>query len=187
MTRALVLGVGNILLQDEGIGVRVVEWLQAHYAFPGGGADGLPGQEVQLLDGGTMGLELLHYLDGIDHLLILDAVEAGKSPGELTILKDDTVPAFLGLKISPHQIGVQDLLATAQLLGYTPPEVVILGVQPGSTSVGLEMTPAVAAQVEPLARLAVEQLAEWGYRFEAVAPRADDRAGRPQPERLPNR
>jgi hydrogenase maturation protease len=155
MTCALVLGVGNILVQDEGIGVHALEWLQAHYACP----------NVTMIDGGTMGLDLLHYLEGIDHLLILDAIEAGKAPGDITILTGDDVPAFLGTKISPHQIGVQDLLATAQLKGYTPPEVVILGVQPAQLGVGLEMSPVVSAQVEPLARLALVQLKKWGYQI----------------------
>lgn len=155
MARGLVLGVGNILMQDEGIGVRAVEWLQAHCAAL---------EEVDLIDGGTMGLDLLHYLEGIDHLLILDAVQANKAPGEITVLTGEAVPTFLSMKLSPHQIGVQDMLATAQLLGYTPPEVVILGVQPNSLSVGLEMSPYVADQVEPLARLALSQLEKWGYR-----------------------
>jgi hydrogenase maturation protease len=169
MARGLVLGVGNILMQDEGVGVRAVEWLQAHCALPGnvGPDDILSGDNaVTLLDGGTMGLDLLHYLQGLDHLLILDALEAGKVPGEMTTLTGEAVPAFLSMKISPHQIGVQDLLATAQLLGYTPPEVVILGVQPAWLNVGLDMSPAVAAQVEPLARLALAQLEQWGYRVD---------------------
>ncbi|RME49945.1 MAG: hydrogenase maturation protease, partial [Caldilineae bacterium] len=143
----------NILMQDEGVGVRAVEWLQAHYVIP----------DVDMIDGGTMGLDLLHYLQGPEHLLILDAVEAGKPPGEIIALTGDAVPAFLGMKLSPHQIGVQELLATAQLMGYTPPEVVILGVQPARLKVGLELSPVVAAQVEPLARRALAQLAAWGY------------------------
>ncbi len=155
MTRALVLGVGNILVQDEGIGVRALEWFQVHYACP----------DIEMIDGGTMGLDLLHYLTGKDHLLILDAIQADKSPGEITILTGDDVPAFLGMKISPHQIGVQDLLATAQLMGYTPPQVVILGVQPKNLSVGLDMSPAVAAQVEHLGQLAAKQLRQWGYQL----------------------
>ncbi|MFQ5617111.1 MAG: HyaD/HybD family hydrogenase maturation endopeptidase, partial [Anaerolineales bacterium] len=148
--RALVLGVGNILMQDEGVGVRTVEWLQARYAFTGEDGDA-----VEMLDGGTMGLDLMAYLEGVDRLLILDAVDAGKEPGELIELRGEAVPSFLGRKLSPHQIGVQDLLAAVRLVGCAPSEVVILGVQPEQLRVGLEMSPVVAAQVEPLARLAV--------------------------------
>jgi hydrogenase maturation protease len=169
MARALVLGVGNILMQDEGVGIRTLEWLQSHYAFPGevennvGQANSLSNDEIILLDGGTMGLSLLYYFAGVDHLIILDAVEAGKSPGAIIELPEDAIPTFISLKLSPHQVGVQDLLATAQLLGYTPPEVTILGVQPAWLSVGLDMSPVVAAQVEPLAHLALVQLQRWGY------------------------
>lgn len=154
MRNTLVLGVGNILIQDEGIGVRAVEWLQQHFIAP---------PAVQFLDGGTMGLDLLHYLDGLNHLIILDAVRANKPPGSATTLSGDDVPAFLQTKISPHQVGVQDLLATAQLKGYAPPQIIIFGIEPGWLSVGLNMSPAVAAQVEPLAQLALNQLAAWGY------------------------
>jgi hydrogenase maturation protease len=146
-------------MQDEGVGVRAVEWLQAHCVAP----------DVQMLDGGTMGLDLLHYLEDVDHLIVLDAVNAGKTPGEVIVLTGDDIPAFIGMKVSPHQIGIQDLLATAQLMGYTPPEVVVLGVQPAAMSVGLEMSPAVATQVEPLARLAIAQLEQWGYQLSAAS------------------
>lgn len=158
MTRALVLGVGNILIQDEGIGVHALEWLQTHCVCP----------NVQMVDGGTMGLNLLHYLEGIDHLLILDAIQAHRQPGSIITLRGNAVPTFLGMKISPHQIGVHDLLAVAQLKGSTPPEVVILGVQPQNLNVGLDMSPAVATQVKPLARRGLAQLKEWGYRPAAV-------------------
>lgn len=84
---------------------------------------------------------------------------------EIMILTGDDVPAFPGTKISPHQIGMQDLLATAQLKGYTPPKVVILGVQPAQLGVGLEMSPVGRDEIAPLARLAVSQLEKWGYRF----------------------
>ena len=105
-----------------------------------------------------MGLDLLHYLQGIDHLLIPDAIEANQGPGNLVTPTGQDVPAFFSIKISPHQIGVQDLLATVQLLAYRPPEVVILGVQPARLRVGMDMAPTVTVQAEPPARLAVSQL-----------------------------
>jgi hydrogenase maturation protease len=164
MSRALVLGVGNILERDEGLGVRAVEWLQANARFPANG------QEVTLLDGGTSGLELLGYLEGVDHLIVLDAIDADKAPGELVALEGDAVPAFLRIKVSPHQVGVHDLLAAAKLLGYAPPAIAVLGLQPEAFGVGLELSPTIAAQIEPLARRALEQLRAWGYDCE-VRPR----------------
>jgi len=74
-------------MQDEGIGVRALEWLQAHYELP----------EVEMIDGGTMGLDLLHYLEGVDHLIILDAIEAGQVPGQVLKLIGDDLSGFLNL------------------------------------------------------------------------------------------
>jgi hydrogenase maturation protease len=161
MARALVLGVGNILEKDEGLGVRAVEWLQANARFSANG------HEVTLLDGGTSGLELLGYLEGIDHLLVLDAIDADKAPGEVIALAGEAVPAFLKIKISPHQVGVHDLLAAAKLLGYAPPTIAVLGLQPESFGVGLELSPTIAARLALLARRALEQLRTWGYDCEA--------------------
>ena len=95
--KTLVLGVGNKLMSDEGIGVHVIERLAAGYRLS---------EEVQVLDGGTLGLDLLYYLEGIDNLLIVDAAQLHKEPGTMIRLVDDEVPAFMSIKISPHQMGV---------------------------------------------------------------------------------
>ena len=164
--RTLILGVGNLLLSDEGVGLRVLERLAAAYELPEG---------VQTLDGGTLGLDLLYYLEGADgrpvkHLLILDAVEMGKEPGALLRMEGDQVPAFLSLKISPHQIGIPDMLFAAKLKDLYPPNVVLWGVQPAVLDVGLELSPPVAAQVDVLVEKVVEELARWGER---LTPRKD--------------
>jgi len=154
--RTLILGVGNLLLSDEGVGLRVVEKLAASYELPEG---------VQTLDGGTLGLDLLYYLEGVENLLIIDAVEMGKEPGALLRLEGDEVPAFLSVKISPHQIGIPDMLFAAKLKDLYPRNVVLWGVQPGTLDVGLELSPPVAAQVDALVEKAVEELARWGERL----------------------
>ncbi len=154
--RTLILGVGNLLLSDEGVGLRVVEKLAASYELPEG---------VQTLDGGTLGLDLLYYLEGVENLLIIDAVEMGKEPGALLRLEGDEVPAFLSVKISPHQIGIPDMLFAAKLKDLYPRNVVLWGVQPGTLNVGLDLSPPVAAQVDALVEKAVEELARWGERL----------------------
>jgi len=154
--RTLILGVGNLLLSDEGVGLRVVEKLAASYELPEG---------VQTLDGGTLGLDLLYYLEGVENLLIIDAVEMGKEPGALLRLEGDEVPAFLSVKISPHQIGIPDMLFAAKLKDLYPRNVVLWGVQPGTLDVGLELSPPIAAQVDVLVEKAVEELARWGERL----------------------
>ncbi len=151
-TKTLILGVGNLLLSDEGVGVRVIEQLQKEYDLPG---------EVDVLDGGTLGLDLLYHLEGVCRLLIIDAVETGQEPGTLIRLEGDEVPAFLSLKISPHQIGVPDMLFAAKLKDLYPNEVVLLGVQPGIIETGLNLSPPVAAQVTPLVEQTLAELKRW--------------------------
>lgn len=151
---ALVLGLGNILLSDEGLGVRVVQRLGENYHFP---------PEVRVMDGGTLGLDLLPYLEGVDHLLVIDALEKEEEPGTITRLVGDEVPASLSVKISPHQMGLADLLAAARLQGLYPQEVVLWGMQPGSIDTGLDLSPPVEAQVDRLIDEVLMELKSWGY------------------------
>jgi len=154
MTSTLVLGVGNILLQDEGVGVRVVEHLQEQYVFP---------EEVQVLDGGTMGLDLLHYLEGVERLLVVDAVDARREPGTAVRLVGSEIPTFLGRKLSPHQIGLADLLSVAGLQNLTPHQVVLIGVQPARLETGLELSPTLRARVPSIVEMVLAELKNWGH------------------------
>ncbi len=154
MTQTLVLGLGNILLADEGVGVRVIERLLEQYDFPEG---------VRVMDGGTLGLDLLPYLEDASRLLVVDAVQARKPAGTLVRLAGDEIPVFLDAsKVSPHQEGLEDLLAVATLKGYLPQEVVFWGAQIESLGVGLELSPAVASQVDALVGKVLEELERWG-------------------------
>jgi hydrogenase maturation protease len=149
----LVLGLGNILLQDEGLGVRAVERLATRYRLP---------PEVQVMDGGVMGLDLLPYLDGVSHLLITDAVQTGKPPGSLVRLEGDAIPAALLLKMSMHQVGLQELLALAGFQGTLPEQVVLWGLEPDSLEWGLELSAPIAAQIDALVDAAASELHAWG-------------------------
>jgi hydrogenase maturation protease len=152
--RTLVLGVGNLLLSDEGVGVRVIEQLAASFDLP---------EDVQVVDGGTLGLDLLYYLDGVENLIIVDAVEMAKEPGRLLRMEGDEVPAFLSIKMSPHQVGIPDMLFAAKLKDLYPRNVVLWGVQPGSLATSLELSPAVASQVNILVEKVVDQLIRWNH------------------------
>lgn len=150
----LILGVGNLLLSDEGAGLHVIRRLQERYVLPG---------DVQILDGGTLGMDLLYYLEGSATLLIIDAVETGKAPGWLIRLEGEAVPAFLSVKVSPHQIGIPDMLFAAKLKGIDPPDIVLWGVQPESLEIGLELSPVVESQVDVLVGKLREELEARGY------------------------
>lgn len=149
----LVLGLGNILLGDEGVGVRVVERLQELYDFS---------QGVQVMDGGTLALDLLPYVEDADRLLVVDAVDMGAEAGTTVRIVDEQVPVFLSTKVSPHQMGLADILAAARLRGHFPSELVLWGVQPGVIDTSLELSPPVAAQVDVLVDGILADLSRWG-------------------------
>jgi hydrogenase maturation protease len=148
-----VLGIGNLLMNDDAAGVRVVQALTGKFAFP---------EEVMLLDGGTLGLDLLPYLEGVDRLLVVDAVETGDAPGTLVRLTGDDIPLTLATKVSPHQMGLKDLLLVADLQGHAAAEMVLWGVQPASIDMDIEMSPEVAVAVILLQEKVLAELAGWG-------------------------
>ena len=154
----LLLGLGNILLQDEGLGVYALEQLQARYHLPA---------NVRALDGGTMGLDLLPYLGQATHLLILDAVQIGQPPGTLVRLEGAEIPAALSLKMSMHQVGLQELLALGDLVGTLPPRVVVWGIQPAWLDWGLELSPPVLNRLDNLIESAVLELCGWSALVES--------------------
>lgn len=120
--RILVLGVGNILLSDEGIGVRVIEALEQRYVMPEG---------VEVLDGGTAGMELLEAMANRTHLIIVDAIVSRKSePGALLLLRDEEVPVLFNNKISPHQLGLSDVLSALRFTGEFPDNITWWGDSP---------------------------------------------------------
>lgn len=156
----LVLGVGNVLLADEGAGVRVVEQLQRRYLFP---------PQVELIDGGTMGLDLLGYLDDKTHLFIVDAIISRKPPGSVVIEKLLDPPAYFRQKISPHQIGLSELLAVASMQGCLPPVITLFGIVPLDLATGLEMSCEVSRAVEQVVLAVVKELALLGVEGSEVS------------------
>jgi hydrogenase maturation protease len=152
----LVLGIGNMLWADEGFGVRAVEALNAAVAYPE--------PDVLLLDGGTLGLNLLEHVESSRRVLVFDAIDFGLAPGTLKVLRDDEVPRWGARKMSPHQNGFNDILALAQLHGRTPDTITAIGVQPVTLEdFGGSLTEPVRARLAEAVELAVAQLAEWGF------------------------
>ena len=150
--KASIIGLGNILLKDEGIGVHAVNAIKERYTFP---------PETEIIDGGTLGLDLLHFFEGKDGILILDAVDFRKEPGYIGVIEDDDIPSTLFAKLSVHHIGLSDVLFAAKLLGITPAKLRLIGVQPQSLEVGLTMTECISGKLEQLIELAIRTLKEW--------------------------
>jgi hydrogenase maturation protease len=151
--RIVILGIGNVLMTDEGVGVRVVDELQSRFRFP---------PEIEIVDGGTSGMELLEDLSHLDHLFVVDAVRSGDPPATLTRLENEEVPAFFQTRLSPHQLGLSDVLATLLLMEAYPKHLVLLGCEPKSLETHMGLSPEVEAKVEPLIEAVLKELAAIG-------------------------
>jgi len=158
--KVVVLGIGNILLSDEGVGVRVVECLEAGYRLP---------PEVELIDGGTCGMEFLEQLENLDALIVVDCVRCHQPPATPVLLTGEQVPVFFKTKLSPHQVGLCDVLASLELTGRAPRETVIVGMQPVSMELGMELSPEVAARLPELLAMTVAELRRCGATVEELA------------------
>lgn len=148
----VVLGLGNLLRSDEGLGIRALERLRDRYLLP---------PEVQLIDGGTLGLDLLGYLEGATHVLVLDAALTDGPAGTFMRIADAEVPAFFGIRTSPHEFALADLLAVMKLRGTEPDKLVVLGMQPGTIELGWDLSQAVAEKLDAFADMAAAELQQW--------------------------
>ena len=148
-----VLGIGNIILRDEGFGVRVLEYLDSRYEFP---------DSVQLVDGGTLGIELTQYLTGTKKLLVIDSINGGREPGTTFIFRNDQVMSHFQDKLSAHEVGIQDVLALLSVTGKQIPEIAVIGAQPRSVEAGVELTDEMRALLPKMAEQALDILKEWG-------------------------
>jgi hydrogenase maturation protease len=149
----VVLGLGNILLGDDGVGVRALETLQQRYHLPA---------EVEPVDGGVLGVGLLSVVEGASDLLIVDAAVGGRAPGSVSRLVGEAIPNTLALKMSMHQVGLRDVMALCCLRGTTPPRVVVWAIEPGTLEPGTSLSAAVSSQLDTLVQAVVDELASWG-------------------------
>lgn len=154
--RTVVLGLGNPLMGDDGVGLVALARLGTEFSFS---------DDVELVDGGTWGLNLLPVIEGAERLLILDAISAGLPPASLVMLQGDEVPRRLSAKLSPHQIDMREILALAQLRGSLPIELVAIGIEPELVDVRDGLSPSVATQIDRVVALAVDRLDAWGVRI----------------------
>ena len=158
--RVLVLGLGNVLLADDGVGPAAIAQLERDYAIP---------HEVRLVDGGTLGLALLDEIAEARHLILVDAVATGGTPGALVRLDGAEMMDAVRDRLSPHQVGVVDLLNAARLIARYPESVVLLGLVPGVIGLSLARTRAVEDRIGALVSAVVMELATLGY---ALAPQS---------------
>lgn len=156
----VVVGLGNPLMGDDGIGLAALEELRARWRFT---------PPVTLVDGGTWGLNLLPTLEDAERALMIDAIDIARDPGAVVELARDQLPRAFATKLSPHQIDLREVLALAELRGTLPETIMAVGLQPATVTMSTALSPAVAAAVPALVDRVVGVLAAWGHVPEAAA------------------
>lgn len=146
----VIIGIGNIIRSDDGLGVHAVRRLCERHPLA---------HDVDVIEGGTAGLLLLPHLAGAGRAIIVDAISVGHPPGTLVRLTNGDRAFATGM--TPHDVGLADLLDAARLTDVWPDELVVPGVQPASTAMGTELTPLVAAALDPLVDAIHTDLLEW--------------------------
>jgi hydrogenase maturation protease len=159
-SKILVMGVGNTLLQDDGVGIHITDSLRSAPAIH---------PAVEFIDGGTLGLSLLPDIEDAGALIVVDAAELGQAPGTLQVFLGDEMDEHLsGKKRTVHEVAVSDLLAAAALRGNRPARRALVAIQPACTEWGMEPTAVVAAAI-PKACEAITGIAR-SWREEAHEP-----------------
>ena len=153
----VVLGVGNILLTDEGLGVHVVEDLKANYTFT---------PQMSLIDGGTMGMELLTYMRGMKKILLIDAVNGGEAPGTIYEFPHRELEQYFTDHISVHEVGMQDILRIRAIQENPLEDAIVIGVEPESLDVGFEPSAPVQKALPEVKDRVLRVLREWGVQIE---------------------
>lgn len=153
MTVSAVIGLGSPIMGDDGFGLAALARLRDEWVLNG----------VELVDGGTWGMSLLPVIESSEHVVLLDAINAGAAPGDLVVLERDRLPIYLTRKLSPHQVDMRDVLAVAELRGTLPRETVAIGVEPGSVTMGVELTPQVDDAIDKVVEAIIDRLRRWGH------------------------
>jgi len=152
-TSQIILGLGNILNSDEGFGVEAMKFLQEAFS---------DNTNVEFIDGGVMGLDLLPLVESCSHLLILDAIDAGSPPGTIIEMSRDEIPLYNNVKMSEHQITFQEVLGFAKLREKLPEHLHLIGVQPESTSLGVGLSETLNNRLPEVIKAGRKILLEWG-------------------------
>ena len=152
----MLLGLGNLLLGDEGLGVHVLRRFVAGYRCE---------PPITLIDGGTAGLELLPLFRDHARILMIDALDSGRPLGTVSLIRDQDIRRALEVKLSLHHLGLAEVLALLDLLDEVPAELVLIGVAPQRMALNLELSPAITAAIPVIIAAVQSVLTGWGVRL----------------------
>lgn len=150
----VVIGLGNPLMGDDGLGIAALERLRERWDVPA---------EVELVDGGTWGMNLLPVIESAGRVLLIDAITVGARPGTVVVIPRARLPRYLATKISPHDVDLRDVLALAELRGTLPEQTVAIGLEPARVELASDLSDAVRTSLDDLVSAVVRELAAWGH------------------------
>lgn len=152
----MILGVGNILLSDEGFGIRVVEALDARYDFP---------DNVSVIDGGVLGINLMGIISEADQLIVVDVIRNKGNPGDLYRIDGKDIPERIRAKNSLHQIDFLESLTLCQALDKVP-ETVIVGVEPRDIeTLSVDLTATTADRIDDMIQMVLSEMDRLGVSY----------------------
>jgi hydrogenase maturation protease len=152
--RVVVIGLGNPLMGDDGLGLVALERLRREYVLA---------PNVELVDGGTWGMNLLPVIEDADELILIDAIDIAAAPGTPVRLEHARLPRYLATKISPHQVDLRDVLALAELRGTLPADTVALGLQPAHVELQDGLSHILRSRVDDLVAAVAQELVRRGH------------------------
>lgn len=160
--RIAIIGIGNLLIKDEGVGVHAIHALRERYAFP---------PSVDIIDGGTKGLDLLPFIEGCKYLMLVDAVNFSKEPGFIKVIEGNNVKGYLDLKFSVHQIGIPDMIFAVAFKGIIPEDMCLVGIQPkNAEEVDPTLSDVLQGRFEDFLSVIIERLKQWGVEATPIPP-----------------
>ncbi len=161
----LVIGLGNPIMADDGLGLAALERLRQGWCLP---------ESVRLVDGGTWGMNLLPLIEEAERIVFLDAIDAGLPVGAPVLLEREELPRLFSHKLSAHQIDLREVLAVAELRGTLPPDLVAIGLQPGRLEMFSGLSPELECRLDELLTTVLERLERWGCACSPLEPVTND-------------
>ncbi len=153
--KPLLLGIGNILLSDEAIGVRVIEECEKDSRFA----------NIDIIDGGTAGMELLDEIASRPLVVIIDAIRSREEPGTIHLFKDEQVPRFFSQKLSPHQLGLSDVLSALVMTEEIPERLFLVGIVPETIEPGIGMSNIITEKIDAVLSHIVDIFSKTGVQL----------------------